>query len=104
LAGKLCEFVGRVIDFGFITLEDFDGLLLGTSDVGLWAASAVVRSFIPKAVKGMRPHLSPASGTPAVAMLHEEVACSHAIIFRLLRLGGAFEVLCCTRKSEDFLL
>jgi len=44
LAGKLCEFLGRAIDLGLKILEDFDGLLLGTSDIGLWTANAVVRS------------------------------------------------------------
>ena len=75
-----------------ITFKDLDGLFLGTSDISLWAASAVVRSFIPKAVRN-EPHLSPARGTPAVAMLHEEVARSHAIILRLLRLRAVGEVL-----------
>lgn len=92
MAGKLCEFVGRAIDLGFITLKDLDGLFLGTSDIRLRAASTVVRSFIPRAVRN-QPHLSPARGTPAVAMLHEEVARSHAIILRLLRLRVAWEVL-----------
>jgi hypothetical protein len=87
LAGKLCEFLGRAIDLGLITLEDFDGLLLGTSDIGLWAPSAMVRWFIPKATRN-QSHLSPARGTPAIAMLHEKVARSHALI-----LGGASEVL-----------
>lgn len=84
----LCKFLGRAIDLGTITFKDFDGLLLGTSDIRLRAASAVVRSFIPKAVKN-QPHLSPARGTSAVAMLHEEVARPHAIILRLLRLRTA---------------
>ena len=92
LAGKLCEFLGRAIDLGTITFENLDGLLLGTSDIRLWATSAVVRSFIPKTVKNQL-HLSPARGTSAVAMLHEEVARSHAIILRLLGLRAAQKVL-----------
>ena len=45
-----------------------------------------------KAVRN-QPHLSPAGGTPAVAMLHKEVARSHAIILRLLRLRTSLKVL-----------
>jgi len=96
LASQLYEFLGRAINFGLITLEDLDGLLLGTRDIGLRTASTMVRPVVPKAVMN-RPHLSPTRGTPAVAMLNEEVARPHAI-------SAASEVLRCTWECVDFVL
>jgi hypothetical protein len=92
--GKLSEFIGRAVDLDLITLEDFDGLLLGTSDVGLRTVSAMVRSVAPNAERN-KTHLSPARGTPALAMLDEEVACSHTVILEVLR---------CTRECIDLAL